>query len=136
MNTIKSLLHYLIVWYANNFAAPFWMIGHYHFATGNYEQDEQILGMIGINLLTMLGIYLDWRMQRKEAELEIKEEAQEGLRFFALPKIDGKGKAEHPGEINDRIEFGLKNRKLNLSDFLFIREDETYIYVHYKTPKQ
>jgi ABC-type nickel/cobalt efflux system permease component RcnA len=133
---MKSLGHYLIVWYANNFATPFWMIGHYHFATNNYEQDKQLLGMISINLITIFGIYLDWRMQKREAELEIREDSQEELAYFAVAKTEGQGKPQHPGDINDRIEFGMKNRKLNLSEVLFVREDETYIYVHYKKLKQ
>jgi hypothetical protein len=140
MKTLKSLTHYLIVWYANNFAAPFWMIGHYHFASNNYEQDEQILGMIGINLITVLGIFLDWRMQQREAEAEIQTEAQESLKYFVVPKDENNGAFGRspvpPNEINDHVEFGLKNRNLNLSDLLFVREDETYLYVYYKSPKK
>jgi hypothetical protein len=125
-HTLLSISRYVIVWYANNFAAPFWMIGHYHFAVNNYQQIEQIIGIVSINLITVLGIYLDWRIQHSEIPKSVEDVTDEKLNFFA---IDNRCSQR---EIARSTAMGMKNRGLSLKDIIFTREDETHLYVFYK----
>jgi|694.fasta_scaffold99153_3 hypothetical protein len=123
--TLLSISRYVIVWYANNFAAPFWMIGHYHFAVNSFTQLERIGGMIAINLITVLGIYLDWKVQHAEKNTDLAPQ-KESLDFFAIDRRCS------PKEISKRTESGIVSRGQKLEDIVFIREDETHLYVFYK----
>lgn len=126
MNVIRSIGHYLIVWYANNFAAPFWVVGHYHILVNDLEQAEQLASIMIVNLVTALGIYLDWRIQHREKHIA-PEVLPQQLKFFVIAK------EKTPQQVNSYIESGMKSRNLSLEDIVHIREDETWIYVHYKT---
>ena len=62
---MKSFLKFTIVWISQNLAIPFWMIGHVHLMTTIYEDIQEIIASFGINIIVLIGFYLDYKQNKK-----------------------------------------------------------------------
>jgi hypothetical protein len=63
---IKSFTKYLIVWISQNLAIPFWVVGHVHLSVNVYTDIQEILASVGMNLLVVTGLLIDYRDQNKK----------------------------------------------------------------------
>jgi hypothetical protein len=63
---IKSFTKYLIVWISQNLAIPFWVVGHVHLSVNVYTDIQEILASVGMNLLVVIGLLIDYRDQNKK----------------------------------------------------------------------
>jgi hypothetical protein len=63
---IKSFTKYLIVWISQNLAIPFWVVGHVHLSVNMYTDIQEILASVGMNLLVVTGLLIDYRDQNKK----------------------------------------------------------------------
>tara|TARA_R110000772_G_scaffold35427_5_gene85393 strand:+ start:1181 stop:1372 length:192 start_codon:yes stop_codon:yes gene_type:complete len=62
---MKSFLKFTIVWISQNLAIPFWMIGHVHLMTTIYEDIQEIIASFGMNIIVLIGFYLDYKQNKK-----------------------------------------------------------------------
>jgi hypothetical protein len=61
-------LSYTLSWISGNLSVPFWMVGHIHLTMNVYEDIQEILASMGMNILVAIGFYLDWKKHKKEYE--------------------------------------------------------------------
>ena len=60
---------YLLIWVSQNLAVPFWTIGHIHLMTTVYEDITELISSIGMNIIVVAGIIVDYRDKCKEEEI-------------------------------------------------------------------
>ena len=63
---MKHLLRYTLSWVSQNFAVPFWTIGHIHLMTTIYADIHEIIMSLGLNLIVAAGFIADFIDYRKE----------------------------------------------------------------------
>ena len=66
----KKFVRYSLIWYSEQFAIPFWVIGHVHLHLTNYHHLVELVGSITLNALVALGFWLGWRDYDKERDDE------------------------------------------------------------------
>jgi hypothetical protein len=59
-----SLLKFFIVWYSQNMAIPFWMIGHVHLSTNVYEDWKEYGASIIMHLMVLVGFLIDYKQNK------------------------------------------------------------------------
>ena len=68
---------YLLIWVSQNLAVPFWTIGHIHLMTTVYEDITEIISSVGMNIIVVVGIFVDYRdkmnddSERKDDDIPI-----------------------------------------------------------------
>jgi hypothetical protein len=65
----KKLIHffrYSLIWYANNFAIPFWVFGHIHLTMHDYHWILNLGVSILLHLSVFLGFWFDWVNYKKD----------------------------------------------------------------------
>ena len=65
---------YLLIWVSQNLAVPFWTIGHIHLMTTVYEDITEIISSVGMNIIVVVGIVVDYRDKRKDDSERKKED--------------------------------------------------------------
>ena len=63
---MRAFSIYLLIWVSQNLAVPFWTVGHIHLMTTVYADITEIISSIGMNIIVILGIIVDYRMKRKD----------------------------------------------------------------------
>lgn len=58
-------LVFAIRWIGSNLATPFWVVGHVHLSLNVYDDLIEILSSVGMNLLVLTALYLDWKDNNK-----------------------------------------------------------------------
>lgn len=61
---MKTFLKFLVIWISQNLAIPFWMIGHFHLMTTIYQDIQEIIASVGMNILVLIGFILDYKQQK------------------------------------------------------------------------
>lgn len=61
---------YLLIWVSQNLAVPFWTIGHIHLMTTVYEDITEIISSVGMNIIVVVGIIVDYRDKKSDSERE------------------------------------------------------------------
>lgn len=64
---------YLLIWVSQNLAVPFWTIGHIHLMTTVYADITEIISSVGMNIIVILGIVVDYR-EKKIDDTEKRED--------------------------------------------------------------
>jgi hypothetical protein len=67
---MKAFAKYLLIWVSQNLAVPFWMVGHIHLMTTIYADITEILSSLGMNIIVILGIIVDYRDKKRDSERE------------------------------------------------------------------
>lgn len=57
---------YLLIWVSQNLAVPFWTIGHIHLMTTVYEDITEIISSVGMNIIVVVGIIVDYRDKKRD----------------------------------------------------------------------
>lgn len=57
---------YLLIWVSQNLAVPFWTIGHIHLMTTVYEDITEIISSVGMNIIVVVGIFVDYRDKKRD----------------------------------------------------------------------
>lgn len=60
-----KFLRFTIIWISQNLAIPFWTIGHIHLMTTLYEDVTEVIASLGMNIIVMIGFYLNWLENKK-----------------------------------------------------------------------
>jgi len=61
--SLKGLLffiRYLVVWISQNLSIPFWVVGHVHLTMNVYDDLNELLASIGMNLIVAVGFVLSY----------------------------------------------------------------------------
>jgi len=61
---MKQFLKFTIIWISQNLAIPFWMVGHIHLMTTVYEDIQEFIASFGMNIIVLIGFYLDYKQQK------------------------------------------------------------------------
>tara|TARA_R110000772_G_scaffold97783_1_gene197155 strand:- start:6479 stop:6697 length:219 start_codon:yes stop_codon:yes gene_type:complete len=65
---MKQFLKFTIIWISQNLAIPFWMVGHVHLMTTVYEDIQEFITSFGMNIIVLIGFYLDYKQNKKQDE--------------------------------------------------------------------
>jgi|TARA_R110000803_G_scaffold190628_1_gene253209 hypothetical protein len=60
---MKGFIKFLLIWISQNLAIPFWVVGHIHLSVNIYDDAYEILSSVGMNLIVVVGIILDYKNQ-------------------------------------------------------------------------
>lgn len=60
-----KLAKFFLVWYSQNMAIPFWMVGHVHLTMNIYQDWQEYGASILMNLSVLTGFILDYKQQTK-----------------------------------------------------------------------
>ena len=58
---MKRFIEFALIWYSQQMAIPFWMIGHVHLSLNTYQDLHEIIASVGMNILVAIGFYLDYK---------------------------------------------------------------------------
>lgn len=61
VENFKKFTKFSLIWYSQQFAIPFWIIGHIHLHLNDYHNIVEILSSISMNALVAIGFWLDWK---------------------------------------------------------------------------
>lgn len=67
---MKAFAKYLLIWVSQNLAVPFWVVGHVHLSMNVYDDATEILSSIGMNIIVIIGIIVDYRDKNDDSERE------------------------------------------------------------------
>jgi len=58
---MKRFLEFALIWYSQQMAIPFWIIGHVHLSLNVYQDIHEILASLGLNILVAIGFIIDYK---------------------------------------------------------------------------
>jgi hypothetical protein len=61
---------YLLIWVSQNLAVPFWVVGHVHLSLNVYEDIHEIMMSMGMNIIVILGIIVDYNDKKDDCDKE------------------------------------------------------------------
>ena len=62
---MKKFIEFAVVWYSQQMAIPFWIIGHVHLSLNIYKDLHEIIASVGLNILVAIGFIIDYRKNGK-----------------------------------------------------------------------
>ena len=62
---MKDFIKFALVWYSQQMAIPFWVIGHVHLSLNVYQDLHEIIASAGLNILVAIGFLIDYKQQKK-----------------------------------------------------------------------
>ena len=60
------LIKFFIIWYSQNMAIPFWMIGHIQLSLNVYEDWKEYGASIIMHLMVLVGFVIDYKESKKK----------------------------------------------------------------------
>jgi hypothetical protein len=63
---ISHFIKYTLVWISQNLSIPFWMVGHVHLSVNVYQDINEILMSLGMNIIVAVGFIIDYKDSRNE----------------------------------------------------------------------
>jgi hypothetical protein len=61
-------IEFALVWYSQQMAIPFWMIGHVHLSLNTYKDLHEIIASVGLNILVAIGFIIDFKQNNKKSK--------------------------------------------------------------------
>lgn len=58
---MRKFLEFSLIWYSQQMAIPFWVIGHVHLSLNVYQDLHEIIASIGLNILVAIGFIIDYK---------------------------------------------------------------------------
>ena len=62
---MKRFIEFALIWYSQQMAIPFWVVGHIHLSINIYKDLHEIITSLGLNLLVAIGFIIDYRKTTK-----------------------------------------------------------------------
>jgi len=72
----RSLGRFFLIWYSEQFAVPFWIVGHVHLHFEDYHALLETGASVVMNLMVAVGFFIAWKDYDREREV-FTEEAKE-----------------------------------------------------------
>ena len=61
INVMKKFLEFALIWYSQQMAIPFWVVGHVHLSINTYQDIHEIIASLGLNILVAIGFIIDYK---------------------------------------------------------------------------
>ena len=61
MKNVKKFLKFFLIWYSQQFAIPFWIIGHVHLHLNDYNVVFEVITSALMHVMVFAGFWLDWK---------------------------------------------------------------------------
>ena len=61
----KKFTKFSLIWYSQQFAIPFWIIGHVHLHLNDYHDMIELSSSLFMHAMVIAGFYLDWKDHNK-----------------------------------------------------------------------
>ena len=61
-----KFIEFALIWYSQQMAIPFWIIGHVHLSLNVYQDIHEILASLGLNVLVAVGFIIDYKKNGKK----------------------------------------------------------------------
>jgi hypothetical protein len=61
----KEFTKFSLIWYSQQFAIPFWIVGHIHLHLNEYHDIVELSSSIIMHCMVGLGFWLDWKEHNK-----------------------------------------------------------------------
>jgi len=61
-----SLIKFFIIWYSQNMAIPFWIVGHIHLSLNVYDDWKEYGASIVMHLMVFVGFIIDYKESKKK----------------------------------------------------------------------
>ncbi len=58
---MRRFIQFALIWYSQQMAIPFWMIGHVHLSLNTYQDLHEIIASVGLNVLVAIGFIIDFK---------------------------------------------------------------------------
>ena len=58
---MKRFIEFALIWYSQQMAIPFWMLGHVHLSLNVYKDLHEIIASVGLNILVAIGFIIDFK---------------------------------------------------------------------------
>ena len=58
---MRKFLEFALIWYSQQMAIPFWVIGHVHLSLNVYQDLHEIIASVGLNILVAIGFIIDYK---------------------------------------------------------------------------
>ena len=62
---MKNFIRFVLIWYSQQFAIPFWIVGHVHLSIHNFHDLVEIFSSIGMNIIVGIGFLVDYKKSLK-----------------------------------------------------------------------
>lgn len=58
---MNGFIKFTLIWISQNLAIPFWIVGHIHLSVNVYEDIEELIASLGMNVIVLIGFILDYK---------------------------------------------------------------------------
>ena len=65
--TFKDFVEYSVIWYSEQFAIPFWVVGQVHLHVTDYHDAVETVAALGLHLMVALGFWLGFKRSQRES---------------------------------------------------------------------
>jgi hypothetical protein len=65
ISEIKKFFKFSLIWYSQQFAIPFWVIGHVHLHLNEYNSWIELISSLLMHAAVGVGFFLDWKEYNK-----------------------------------------------------------------------
>ena len=65
---MRGFIEFALIWYSQQMAIPFWMIGHVHLSLNTYKDLHEIIASVGLNILVAIGFIIDFKQNNKKSK--------------------------------------------------------------------
>ena len=65
MGSIKKFVKFFLIWYSQQMAIPFWVIGHVHLHFVNYHDFYEYSISAFCHLMVAVGFWIDWKQNMR-----------------------------------------------------------------------
>jgi|TARA_R110000782_G_scaffold43803_4_gene98350 hypothetical protein len=61
---MRKFIEFTLIWYSQQMAIPFWILGHVHLSLSVYEDLHEIIASVGLNILVAIGFIIDFKKNK------------------------------------------------------------------------
>jgi len=61
---MRKFIEFTLIWYSQQMAIPFWIVGHVHLSLSVYEDLHEIIASVGLNILVAIGFIIDFKKNK------------------------------------------------------------------------
>jgi len=61
----RQFTKFSLIWYSQQFAIPFWIVGHVHLHLNTYHNIIELSSSIMMHCMVAIGFWLDWKDYNK-----------------------------------------------------------------------
>jgi len=66
MGSLKKFIKFFLIWYSQQMAIPFWIVGHIHLSLNVYQDLHEIIASAGLNILVAIGFLIDYNKNKNK----------------------------------------------------------------------